>query len=124
MDANTLPHAYQAALFLFNGLRCLGFPSEHIFFTYDPVKGMFVSVEHDGRKWSIRCGALDLSYESWEVNWRKVTTAMLDGSLTEDSLDKLWERWAPHRMKIVEDLVFAGIPIPNIERDKARMGIL
>ena len=124
MDATKLPHAYQAALAVFNGLRCLGFPSEHIFFTYDPGKGMFVTVDHDSQKWSIRCGGLDLSYEGWEQDWSKVTSAMLDRSLTQESLDQVWQNFAPHRFKLVQDLTNGGIRIPNVERDKARMGIL
>jgi hypothetical protein len=111
MDARTLPPAFQTALALFNALRRLGFESENIFFCFNETKGFVVEVKHDGRQWGIRTGGLDMSFDTWKKRWKEVTDALADGSLTEESLEEIWNRF-PFRVKLVEDLTRAGVRIP------------
>jgi hypothetical protein len=113
MDARTLPPAFQTAIALFNALRCLGFESDNIFFCFNEIKGFIIEVKHDGLQWGIRTGGLDMSYETWKSRWAEVTDAMLDGSLTQESLEAVWERF-PYRVKLMKDLLKAGIRIPKV----------
>lgn len=112
MDATTLPSSFQTALAIFEALRRLGFESDNIFFTYGPT-GMHVMVKHDGREWSIRAGSCDMDYSQWKIAWPKVARDVADGTVTQESLDKICNRFAPYRMKLVSDLLQGGIRIPH-----------
>ncbi len=117
MDATELPHSFQAALALFNALRCLGFESGHIFFNYNPRQGFIVSVDKgDGREFGIRAGEIDATYETWKTEWSKVTSAMLDGTLTPESLDKVWQKFDFMKVRLVEDLLRGGVQIPVLAK--------
>ncbi len=113
MDARTLPPVFRTALALFNALRCLGFESEQIYFCYNPKQGFLIEVKHDGKEWGIRAGALDMTYEKWQVEWKKVADAMANGEMDQESIDEVWRDFYPHRMRVVEDLLRGGIRIPG-----------
>lgn len=114
MDATELPPTFQTALAIFDGLRRLGFEPDQIFFSYNP-NGMHVVVRHDGKEWSLRAGDVDMSRDKWKVEWPKVATAVSNGEMTQESMDAVWQRFYPHRMKLVSDLLCAGIRVPNLE---------
>lgn len=95
MTGAELRPCYRVAVGYFEGLRRLGFEPSQIFFILQTAqKTLFTILHHQDKEFICECGPLDVSYETFSVEWTAITAAINDGTFPQEDLDTIWQESA------------------------------
>ncbi len=106
MNPFELDKGYREALGAFEGFRKLGFSSDDIYFTVGgqapashpegPGRQVVIVLKAQGKRFNIVVGFVADDADSIERTWVEFATAVNDGQVSQEHLDRLWQESMIH----------------------------
>jgi len=99
---------FREAIGVHEGFRKLGFEASDIYVTLTEDGVMLLVLHVQDKEFVVGAGVVEMTRDAWIGEWTRIADAVLDNSVTDEDLEKIWTDSLPYQRPVEFALAIEG----------------